>query len=386
MGPTAALSGTLPDPQTRAEDARAEDARTLAVRGRRMRQRRHMLDLIAASFMIDAAILLIYVQAGTIPSIVVVAFAVSGALVGGILFALSESGFNDRFSDHYLTVPIAITTLALIIGFTVWAPQIGAFFLFELFVVFGFASLRADRRQALILWSALLCALVPLFLLTDLPIGMPHDNSLERLATLLALVLTVGRCTFIGVFSKALRDSLYKRGAQLREAYQRIEELAELDELTGAYNRRCIMRHLDNEMERAARHCESLSLALIDLDWFKRINDTFGHPIGDEVLRTFAITIFANIRSFDRFGRYGGEEFLLLLPNTSDDEARLILDRLRMIVADLDWSAFSPSMMVTLSAGVTTMTLQESTEAVLARADRALYEAKHGGRNRVACA
>ncbi|MGX7744282.1 GGDEF domain-containing protein [Rhodopseudomonas parapalustris] len=345
-----------------------------------------MLDLIAVSFMIDAAILVIYVQAGTIQPIVAVAFAVCGGVLGSILFALSESGFNDRFPDHYLTVPTAIAHLVLIVGFAAWAPQIGAVLLFELFVVFGFAALRADRRQALICWGALLSALTVLFLLTDMPINLPDQSPLERFATLLALVLTVGRCMLIGAFSKAMRDSLYKRGIQLREAYQRIEELAELDELTGSYNRRCIMRHLDNEIERAARHCEPLSLALIDLDWFKRINDTFGHPIGDEVLRTFAITIFANIRSFDRFGRYGGEEFLLLLPNTDEREARLILERLRMIVAELDWSAFSPSMTVTLSAGVTTMTLQETAESVLSRADQALYEAKHGGRNKIAYA
>ncbi|NEW91258.1 GGDEF domain-containing protein [Rhodopseudomonas sp. BR0M22] len=381
MGPTAAIPGTLPGAPTSADDAQIS-----AVRGRRMRQRRRMLDLIAASFMVDAGILIIYVQAGTIPPVVAVAFAVCGLVVGSILFALSESGFNDRFPDHYLTVPTTITHLVVIVGFAAWAPQIGAVLLFELFVVFGFAALRADRRQALICWAALLSVLTLLFLLTDLPIDLPHQSPLERFATLLALVSTVGRCMFIGAFSKAMRDSLYKRGVQLREAYQRIEELAELDELTGAYNRRCIMQHLDNEIARAARHGEPLSLALIDLDWFKRINDTFGHPIGDEVLRTFAITIFANIRNFDRFGRYGGEEFLLLLPNTDKREALLIIERLRMIVAELDWSAFSPSMTVTLSAGITTMTLDESTEAVLSRADQALYEAKHDGRNKIAYA
>ena len=93
-----------------------------------MRRRHHLAEV----GLVDAAILLIYVQAGTIPSIVVVAFAVSGALVGGILFAMSESGFNDRFSDHYLTVPIAVTTLALIIGFS-----------------FSFVSNRYDQRKTL---------------------------------------------------------------------------------------------------------------------------------------------------------------------------------------------------------------------------------------------
>jgi diguanylate cyclase (GGDEF)-like protein len=381
MGQTAALAGLLPHTKDSAEQAQA-----LAVRARRSRQRRHMFDLIAASYMIDAAILLIYVQAGTIPPLVVPVFAACGLIGTGVLIALSEVGFNDRFADHYLTVPIAGVHLALMVGFIVWVPQIAFFFLCELFIVFGFASLRASRRQALVAWSAMTCALAALFLLTDLPLSMPLGSRLERFATLLALVLTIGRCMFIGIFSSTMRESLYKRGQQLREAYQRIEELAELVELTGAFNRRCIMRHFDNEIERISRHDQPLSLALIDIDWFKRINDTFGHPTGDEVLRTFAITIFANIRSFDRFGRYGGEEFLLLLPNTSHDEAKLLLERLRAIVAELDWSAFSPGMRVTLSAGITTMLAAESPDFALARADRALYAAKEQGRNQIVSA
>jgi len=155
-------------------------------------------------------------------------------------------------------------------------------------------------------------------------------------------ILTIGRCMFLGIFSSSMRQSLYRSGLKLKEAYQRIEELAELDELTGSFNRRCIMRMLDEEIARAHRTNAPCSIALIDLDWFKRINDAFGHPTGDEVLRTFAITVFANIRNIDRFGRYGGEEFLLVLPDTPHDGATRILDRLREIIAGLDWSAFSP--------------------------------------------
>jgi diguanylate cyclase (GGDEF)-like protein len=143
---------------------------------------------------------------------------------------------------------------------------------------------------------------------------------------------------------------------------------------------------LDEEITRAGRSGTPCSIALIDLDWFKRINDTYGHPTGDEVLRTFAITMFANIRSVDRFGRYGGEEFLLVLPDLSEDAAARALDRLRAIIADLDWSAFSPGMKVTLSAGVAVLRPNESPDTFLARADRALYAAKAKGRNRIASA
>jgi len=176
----------------------------------------------------------------------------------------------------------------------------------------------------------------------------------------------------------------------MSEAWQsyirRIEELAELDELTGSLNRRSIMRALDEEIARAQRLNNPCSVALIDLDWFKRINDAYGHPTGDEVLRTFAITVFANIRTIDKFGRYGGEEFLLLLPDTTEQEAAQMLDRLRLIVSELDWSAFSAGMRVTISAGVTTLRRDENTDTLLARADRALYASKAGGRNRITSA
>ena len=198
--------------------------------------------------------------------------------------------------------------------------------------------------------------------------------------------LAIGRCMFLGIFASTMRRSLYNSGLKLKEAYRRIEELAELDELTGSYNRRCIMRMLDEEIARARRLKTPCSITLIDLDWFKRINDTYGHPTGDEVLRTFAITTFANIRTIDRFGRYGGEEFLLVMPDTPSDGAAKILERLRLIISGLDWSAFSPGMRVTISAGVTTVHPDETPDTLLARADGALYSAKAQGRNQIACA
>ena len=228
--------------------------------------------------------------------------------------------------------------------------------------------------------------LVPIFLLTSMPIGMPVATPIERLAAMLCFVLTIGQCAFVGLYGSSMRKMLYNRSFELKAAYKRIEELAELDELTGSFNRRCIMRMLDDEIARAHRSKTPCSIALIDLDWFKRINDAYGHPTGDEVLRTFAITVFANIRNIDRFGRYGGEEFLLVLPDTPDDGAARILDRLRAIIADLDWSAFSPGMRVTISAGVATLNPNETPDTFLARADSALYAAKARGRNRIASA
>jgi diguanylate cyclase len=359
---------------------------TAKVLARRAKQRRQMLGLIGASYVVDAGVLLLYAYAGSIPATVGPAFGICGLGSVACFIALSESGVNDRFKDHYFVLQQSMVSLAIMLAFAWAAPEVGIMFLSTLFVVFSFSALRSTPRQTAIAWTATAFGLAGLFLLTDKPIAMPHQTYLERFTTMLAFSLTIGRCMFLGIFASSLRQSLYKRGLQLKEAYKRIEELAELDELTGSFNRRCIMRMLEDEIARAHRSNTPLAVALIDLDWFKRINDAYGHPTGDEVLRTFAITVFANIRAIDRFGRYGGEEFLLILPDTSHDTAARILDRQRQIIAELDWSAFSPGMSVTISAGVAALAPNEAPDALLARADSALYKAKAQGRNRIVSA
>lgn len=357
---------------------------TAQARSRRVRQRRQVQAMIGGSYVIDAGILLLYAHAGSTSALIGPAYAVIGLILVAIFLAVSEAGINDRFEDHYLIAPQSMLCMLAALAFAYVAPEVGGLFLCTLFIVVGFSSLRASPRQTLVIWTAMTAGIAGLFLLTDKPVSMPHGNHLERFATMLAFVMTIGRCMFLGIFSSSMKQSLYQSGLKLKEAYKRIEELAELDELTGASNRRCIMRMLDEEVARAARSGAPCSVALIDLDWFKRINDAFGHPTGDEVLRTFAITMFANIRVNDRFGRYGGEEFLLVLPDMDSSEAVRALDRLRAIVSDLDWSAFSPGMKVTISAGVATLRQNETPDTLLARADGALYAAKARGRNRVA--
>jgi diguanylate cyclase (GGDEF)-like protein len=353
---------------------------------RRAQQRRQIQDVVGVSYVIDAAILLVYAHAGTTSAAIGPAFAICGLvlIIGNIL--LSESGFNERFKDHYLVVPQSIISMMVMLAFTYIAPEVGVMFLCTLFVVFAFSSLRSTPWQAAVVWTAMALGVAGLFLLTDKPISLPHGNYLERFATMTVFILTIGRCMFIGIFSSAMRESLYKSSLALKEANKRIEELAELDDLTGSFNRRCIMRFLDDGITRAHRINAPCSIALIDLDWFKRINDTYGHPTGDEVLRTFAITVFANIRTVDRFGRYGGEEFLLVLPDTPGETASRTLDRLRTIVAGLDWSALSPGLRVTISAGIATLDANETSDSFLARVDIALYKAKAQGRNRIASA
>ncbi|WP_027550449.1 GGDEF domain-containing protein [Bradyrhizobium sp. Cp5.3] len=381
---TAATS--LPDRNAAeaAELAPAPGATAPEVRARRMRQRRQMYVGQVVSYSLGASVLLLYAHDGAISMAVPSLFWFGGLMIIGTFAVLSESGFGDQFEDHYLTVFQISAHMALQMIFLLAVPTVGVAFISVLFLIFAFGTLRMTSRQAMLTWSLATAGLAFVFLVSDLPIGLPVATRLERTASMLCFVLVIGQCAFLGLFGSTLRKILYRRSIELKAAYQRIEELAELDELTGSYNRRCIMRLLDAEIERSRETAKSFAIALIDLDWFKRINDAHGHPVGDEVLRTFAITIFANIGPEDRFGRYGGEEFLLLLPNTRADAAARMLERLRGIVADLDWNTFSSGMNVTISAGVASLRDNDTADSFLARADSALYSAKAQGRNRIA--
>ncbi|NOJ45632.1 GGDEF domain-containing protein [Bradyrhizobium archetypum] len=353
---------------------------------RRTGQRRQMLAVQGVSYLLITSVLLVYCYAGTVPIIIPSTYFLSGVGLVSVFVVLSEAHFNDRFEDHYLTIFQVAGHVALQLCFLLAAPQIGFAFLSVVFLIFGFGALRMTSRQAIISWTLTMIGLAPIFLFSGTPIGLPITTQTERVAAMLSFVLTIGQCAFVGLYGSTMRKMLYDRSFELKAAYKRIEELAELDELTGASNRRSIMRMLEEEIARSRRGGSRCSIALIDLDWFKRINDAYGHPTGDEVLRTFSITMFANIRSIDRFGRYGGEEFLLVLPDMDVDQAMQALDRLRAIIADLDWSAFSPGMKVTMSAGVAALNPNETSDTFLARADSALYAAKAQGRNRITSA
>ena len=164
-----------------------------------------------------------------------------------------------------------------------------------------------------------------------------------------------------------------------------LRRTAERDSLTGSFNRRTLDKHAARECKLAGNH-KPLSVLFMDLDWFKRINDTHGHPCGDECLRKVAATLRAELRPQDVFGRYGGEEFLVLLPGQDAASARLVGERLRQAVEDavVDWQG--ESLRFTVSIGLAVLRDGDDPEKLLARADKALYRAKREGRNRVCAA
>jgi len=166
--------------------------------------------------------------------------------------------------------------------------------------------------------------------------------------------------------------------------YEKVQKLAITDGLTGVFVRRYFLEMLKEEFERSLRHQFKLSFVMIDLDHFKECNDAFGHLVGDVVLREVAKALKQNVREIDLLGRYGGEEFSLLLPETDKDSAYLVAERLRWAVADQTFRAYDEMLKITISAGVSTFPDDGSTSMdLIEAADKALYKAKTQGRNRV---
>lgn len=165
-----------------------------------------------------------------------------------------------------------------------------------------------------------------------------------------------------------------------------IHAISRTDALTGIHNRRSILELLDKEIARTRRHGPPLSVVILDLDHFKSINDTWGHPTGDHVLQVAAALLQQTIRQCDAVGRYGGEEFLILLPDTTLEGARVLADRCRQRLAEeLVTAENSENFRVTGSFGLACneQCLELSAAVMIKAADEALYRAKHGGRNRV---
>jgi two-component system cell cycle response regulator len=173
---------------------------------------------------------------------------------------------------------------------------------------------------------------------------------------------------------------------QLRQNYNRGLSLALTDDLTGLYNRRYVFAHLNELLARAPDDGGEIALMLFDIDHFKQVNDCHGHPAGDDVLRELAGRAMRQLRSVDLVGRLGGEEFVVVMPETSLGGATVVAERLRIAVASepFEVQGQATKLPVTVSIGVAvTGPAKETLESLLKRTDDALYAAKNAGRNRV---
>jgi diguanylate cyclase (GGDEF)-like protein len=183
---------------------------------------------------------------------------------------------------------------------------------------------------------------------------------------------------------KSAREELKKLLHQQKDLIQELERLAHTDSLTEVWNRRYLFALVEQEFNRSRRYHRPFSVIMIDIDYFKKINDTYGHTIGDEVLIITAQTVLNCLRTVDFFGRIGGEEFLGFLPETDIDAAVIVAERIRENVETTGILAQEQQILITVSIGVAAHKLgDETVNVVIQRADKALYQAKNLGRNQV---
>jgi len=295
-------------------------------------------------------------------------------------FTVFRLGLNLRFSDPSLTIFQLLAAVFTMLFVVYRAPDTRLAFTAFFFVAFMFGMLRCSGAKLAVLGLVSLAALA---MVIWRRYSDNHDGEMLRLDMLqfVVIAITFPWFVFIGGRVKQLQRDLLEVNIKLED----IEEKARHDDLTGVYNRRALMVAMEESKQRANASGEPLSICVIDLDLFKRYNDEFDHLSGDRVLQTFAQAVRDGLRSTDVFGRYGGDEFVQILPHTALAGALLDAERLRNRIKTLE-IPFARSMgPLTVSVGVAQYRPGETIVQTFARADGALYKAKQLGRNRVEC-
>jgi diguanylate cyclase (GGDEF)-like protein len=297
-----------------------------------------------------------------------------------VFFGIFRLGLNLRSADPSLTGWQFLASVFTMLFVVYRAPDTRLAFTAFFFVALMFGMLRRDSKKIAILGSVSLLAYVFL-------IALRYANNLDvemlRLDILqfLVMALTFPWFLFLGGHLHRLQQGF----REVRLKLEDIEEKARRDDLTGVYNRRVLIVSMEDAKQRADATGEPLSICVLDLDLFKRYNDEFDHLTGDQVLRTFAQAVQDGLRATDIFGRYGGEEFVQILPRTTLAGAIADAERLRKRIGALELPVSSSIGPLTVSIGVAQYKPGETIVQTFARADGALYRAKQRGRDRVEC-
>jgi diguanylate cyclase (GGDEF)-like protein len=324
-----------------------------------------------------------------IPFEIVVHYGLYVVLLNLNFLILMKTGLNLRFTDPSLTLIQILPSIlpSFYVMYYLDPGQARSVFLYIGIVPALYGILALNTRQFVLmgLWYVVSYTT----LVGILKFTRPHvlDVSLE-LTQLLALILVMMQLAWIGGYINQLRRKLRKQNIELRsttamlsESVEQVSELARRDELTGLYNRRHIFEVLNKESNRVRRSHGSFSVCIADIDFFKQVNDSHGHQTGDEVLCKVAQKLEESLRNIDCIGRYGGEEFLIILPQTDLSGALIKSERMRKQVENLFFPNIAESFHVTLSIGITEHIQNESMDITIMRADEALYRAKDNGRN-----
>lgn len=301
-----------------------------------------------------------------------------------VFHLIFSSGMNRKAAEKNLTAPIILCALSMMLWVVYAAPATRIIFTPFVFVTIAYGMYRLTLKTMLFLSIATLAAYA---FVIGMHYSQSHDvallkfeRSVLKLELLHWFVLALTLPGFVMLTGRVqrLHNALLRAGRKIKN----IEEHARRDQLIGCYNRRYMVAVLEEQKRLADENGTDLCLAVIDLDHFKLVNDEVGHLAGDEVLRTFARIAQDHVRQGDVFGRYGGEEFLLVLPETSLLAALNSAERIREQVENHAWSA-KLQRTITVSIGLTQYIPGESVLDLFSRTDTAMYLAKRGGRNQV---
>ncbi len=312
-----------------------------------------------------------------------------GVFLNVVFGGLILSGRNLALRDPSMTglQTLGVVIIALVLAWTsgTLVSQDAAAMALVVGLLFG--MFRLDARQLAVLAGLGFGGFALIAVLHDRRLGLDGHETVVR------LVIVGGTLTWTTVFASyvgQLRKRLGARNSELKIALATLEKLAKYDGLTGIFNRREIFLQLEEALEEGLRLGTPVSISLFDLDSFKSINDAYGHAIGDEALREFVRRVKNTARSLDRlgrvaegagFGRYGGEEFLLVMPMTRLEGAHEGAERIREAISGKPFLLDGNEIHVTVSQGVAEAGPNERTDHLLARADEALYQAKRDGRD-----
>jgi len=341
----------------------------------------------AASYFFTLLLVLVFWRLNYFDEKVVAIYVAIILLVNLSFYLLIRSGLNLRFADPSLTLAQMAVSIPTALFVMYQAQDARSVFLLLSLSVMMYGLFQFRTRDFIIMSALFLGGYA--ILIGSLMMQRPLEVRLQvEILRWIALAVALMQFSALGGYIGRLRhkvkeknEELAKRNIELEQALHRNEELAIRDELTGVFNRRYLMEMIAMEKQRCDRNGRVFSICIVDVDFFKHVNDTYGHLAGDEVLRAIAQTASDTMRQTDYFGRYGGEEFALVLTDTLIEGALTTAERVRQQIENLCFPEISPSLKVAVSIGIAEMQLHEETGSTFKRADQALYRAKENGRN-----
>lgn len=295
---------------------------------------------------------------------------------------LIRSGINQNLPDPSLTmvqmVWCALYILVLIYLLNEWR-SIAIMPYFGL-LSFGFFRLNFKQFLGITVFSVIGYLVVTIYIYINEPLRIHVDKELVQT---FCFAMTCLVMVYTGSSVNKLRTGFREQNEQLAEALRLNMRLATTDDLTGLYTRRYLMNMLANQKALSEREDSDFVILFADLDHFKHINDSFGHYIGDVVLKDFADIIRMSIREIDYASRFGGEEFVVLLVKTEIEQAQKVAERIRHGLEHFNFSDVAPGLHITVSIGVANYKQYKSIQETLMTADNRMYKAKEQGRNRI---